>query len=106
MPKYLASVRYTTDGVKGVMKEGGSKRREAADQVIRSVGGKMESFYFAFGQDDAYIIADFPDNASAAAVSGIVNSSGTTLVKITPLITVEEVDQAIKKTPQYRPPGK
>jgi uncharacterized protein with GYD domain len=106
MPKYMFAVKYTAEGMKGVMKEGGSKRREAAEQVIKSAGGKVESFYFAFGDHDVYGVADLPDNTSAAAVSGVINSSGAVSIKLTPLITVEEVDQAVKKMPQYRAPGK
>ena len=106
MPKYLFEAKYTAEGMKGVVKEGGSKRREAADQVIKSVGGKLESFYYAFGDNDVVGIAEFPDQLSAAAVSGTINSSGTTTIKFTPLITVEEIDQAAKKMTQYRPPGK
>ena len=92
--------------MKGVMKEGGSKRREAAEQAIRSVGGKLESFYYAFGDVDVCGIVEFPDNASAAALSGIINSSGTVTIKLTPLMTVEELDQATKKMPSYRAPGR
>jgi uncharacterized protein with GYD domain len=106
MPKYLFSVNYTMEGIKGAMKEGGSKRREAADQAIRSVGGKMEAFYFAFGAHDAYIIVEFPDNVSTVALVGLVNGSGTTTVQTTVLLTPEEVDQASKKMPLYRAPGK
>ena len=106
MPKYLFSISYSVEGMKGVSKEGGSKRREAANQLINSVGGKLESFYFAFGDSDVYVIADLPDQVSAAALVAIVNSSGTTVGKTTVLLTPEEIDQAVKKTPQYRPPGK
>ncbi len=106
MTKYLFAAKYTVDGMKGVMKEGGSKRREAADQAIKSAGGKLESFYYAFGEDDVIGIVDFPDQISALALSGVINSSGTTMIKLTPLATVEEVDQATKKMPQYRAPGK
>ncbi len=106
MPKYLFSVNYTADGMKGVAKEGGSKRREAADQAVKSVGGKIEAFYYAFGDHDVYIIAELPDHASTAALVATVNSSGTTMIKTTPLLTVEEIDQAAKKMTQYRPPGR
>ncbi len=106
MSKYLFSAKYTVDGMKGVMKEGGSKRREAADQAIRSVGGKLESLYYTFGEHDVVGIADIPDQVSAVALSAAINSSGTTMIMLTPLITVEEVDQAAKKMTQYRPPGK
>jgi uncharacterized protein with GYD domain len=106
MPKYLFAGKYTVDGVKGVMREGGTKRREAAEQAVKSAGGKLESFYYAFGDVDVYGIAEFPDQASAVALSAAINSSGTTAIKLTPLITVEEVDQATKKMTQYRAPGK
>lgn len=106
MPKYLFSAKYTTEGVKGVMKEGGSKRRDAADQAIKSVGGKLESFYFAWGEVDALGIVDIPDQASAVALSGTINASGSVIIKLTPLITVEEVDRGVKMTTQYRAPGK
>ena len=106
MPKYLFEAKYTADGMKGVMKEGGSKRRDSADQVIKSAGGKLESLYYVFGDCDVLGVAEFPDNMSAAAVSGTINASGTTTIKFTPLITVEEVDQAAKKMTQYRAPGR
>jgi uncharacterized protein with GYD domain len=106
MPKYLFFVTYTAEGMKGFMKEGGSKRREAAEQAIKSVGGKIESFYYAFGESDVFVIAEFPDMASAVALSALINSSGTTTIKGVPLISPEETDQAIRKTPQYRAPGR
>ncbi|MFI5421146.1 MAG: GYD domain-containing protein [Nitrososphaerales archaeon] len=74
--------------------------------MIKSAGGRAESFYFAFGDHDVYGVAELPDNTSAAAVSGVINASGAVAIKLIPLITVEEVDQAVKKMPQYRAPGK
>ena len=106
MPKYLFGARYSAEGVKGVLKEGGSKRREAVDQGVRSVGGKLECFYYAFGENDVVGVIEFPDQASAAAFSAATNSSGLVTVSLTPLITVEEIDAAAKKSPQYRPPGR
>ena len=88
------------------MKEGGSKRREAADQAIRSVGGKLESFYFAWGDVDAIGIVDMPDQASAIALSAVINASGTVILDLMPLIAVEDVDKGVKMTAQYRPPGR
>ena len=105
MPKYLWQVHYLTEGTKGLVKDGGSKRRAAAKQAIESVGGKLESFYFAFGDCDAYLIVDGPDNISAAAGSLAVNASGAVTVKTTVLLTPEEMDAATKKTVSYRPPG-
>ncbi len=105
MSKYLFHGSYTEEGLKGLLKEGGSKRREAAEQVVRSVGGTVEAYYFAFGDNDFYIIVDTPDNASTTAASLIVNASGAVKVKTVVLLTPEEVDQAAKKTVDYRPPG-
>ncbi len=105
MPKYLFQGSYTEESLRGLLEEGGSKRREAAEQVVKSVGGTLESYYFAFGDNDFYVIIDTPDNVSTAAVSLIVNASGAVKVKTIVLQTPEEVDQAVKKTVDYRPPG-
>src|SRR5262249_205492 len=106
MPRYLIEASYTLEGVKGVSKEGGSKRREAASAAIQGLGGKVESFYFAFGDPDAIVIADLPDNASAAAASLAINASGAVNVKTKVLLTPEEMDSAAKKTVNYRAPGR
>lgn len=106
MPKYLISASYTAEGTRGVIKGGGgSARRAAATQAIQSVEGKVEAFYFAFGEHDAYVLVDAPDNVSAAAISMAVNSSGAVRVKTTPLLTPEEMDQAARKQVRYSPPG-
>ena len=105
MPKYLFRGSYVGEGLKGLLKEGGSKRREAAEQALKSVGGKVEAFYYAFGDDDIFLITEFPNNVSAAAASLIVNASGAVKGSVTVLITPEEVDQATKKTVDFRPPG-
>jgi uncharacterized protein with GYD domain len=105
MPKYLLEANYVNDGVKGLLKEGGSSRRAAIEKAAQSVGGKLEVFYFAFGEVDVYSIIDFPDNAAATAMALIVNSSGAAVVKTIVLMTPEEVDNAVKKSPSYRPPG-
>jgi uncharacterized protein with GYD domain len=106
MPKYLLQVTYTVDGVKGLVKDGGSKRRAAATTLVQSLGGKLEAFYFAFGKTDAVVIADLPDNMAAAAASLAVSGSGAGASRITPLMTAEEVDQAVKKSGSYTPPGR
>ncbi len=105
MPKYLAQFNYTTEGVKGLLKEGGTSRHIAVEKLVKSLGGTLEAYYFAFGEADGYVIADLPDNASMAAIALTVSASGTVAVKTTVLITPEEADQAAKKTPSYRPPG-
>ena len=105
MPKYMFHANYVGDGVKGLFKEGGTGRYAAVEEMVKSQGGTLEAFYYAFGETDVYVIVELPDNASAAALALTVNSSGNAAVKTTVLITPEEVDQAVKKTPSYRPPG-
>jgi uncharacterized protein with GYD domain len=105
MPKYLVSASYTLDGVKGLQSAGGSSRRDAIAKVAESVGGRLESLYFAFGDRDVYTIVDLPDNESATAVALTVNASGAVAVHTTVLLTAEEVDAAAKRSVDYRPPG-
>jgi len=105
MAKYLIAASYTTDGAKGVLKDGGTKRRQAAEQVIKSAGGRMEAFYFAFGDTDSYVIVDAPDPATVAAVSLAINASGAVSTKTIVLLSPEDIDQAAKKTVTYRAPG-
>ena len=105
MPKYLVQFSYTGEGVKGLLKEGGSKRRDAVDQLTRSMGGTLEAFYFAFGESDGLCIIDAPDNIITSAATLLVNASGGAQTTTTVLLTPEEVDQAVKKTGDYRPPG-
>lgn len=105
MPKYLYQASYTAEGTKGLLKEGGSKRRAMVEEMTKAAGGKIEAFYFAFGDSDVYLIVDAPDQATAAALSLAVNASGAVTLKTTVLLTPEEVDQAAKKTVKYRSPG-
>ena len=106
MPKYLIQASYTAEGVRGLLKDGGSKRRAAAEQAIKSLGGRLEAFFFAFGDTDVFAIADAPDNMSAAAVSLVVTASGAVHARTTVLMTPEEMDQATQKSVSYRPPGR
>ena len=106
MAKYLVEFDYTPDGLQGVLKEGGSKRRQAIEQLAKSLGGKLEAFYFSFGDHDGLVIWDMPDNVSSAAAALLVNASGAAKVKTVVLLTPEELDQATKKVGDYRPPGK
>ena len=105
MPKYLFQASYTVEGLKGLLKEGGSSRRDAVAHAIESLGGTLEAFYYAFGETDVLGIVDLPDNVTATAFSLITNAAGTAQVKTTVLTTPEEVDQAAKKGVDYRPPG-
>ena len=106
MPKYLIRGSYSNQGLKGLLEEGGTKRREAAEQSIKSLGGRLDAFYYAFGDDDFVIIADLPNNVDASALSLTANASGTVKSRITVLIAPEEVNEATRKTVNFRPPGK
>ena len=105
MAKFLIEANYVGEGLKGLLKEGGTSRRAAVDKLLTSVGGKVESFYYAFGDTDAYVIVDVPDNVTAAAIALTVAASGAVNLKTTVLMTPEEVDQATKKSLAYRAPG-
>jgi uncharacterized protein with GYD domain len=105
MPKYLIEASYTSQGVKGIQSAGGSARREAVKAAVEGVGGSLESFYFGFGDADAYVTVDLPDNQAATAVALTVNASGGAVVKTTVLLTPDEVDAAARQSVDYRPPG-
>ena len=105
MPKYLLEVSYTLDGLRGVVAKGGSARKAAASAAAKSVGGKVDAFYFAFGGNDVYVICDMPDNESAAALALNVSAGGGASVKTTVLLTPDEIDNAVGKNVKYTPPG-
>ncbi len=105
MPKYLLQVNYTLDGVRGVLAQGGSARKAAAAAAVKSAGGKVESFYFALGSTDVFVIADLPDNSAAAALALTVSAGGGATAVTTALLTADEIDKAVGTTVKYRPPG-
>ncbi len=105
MPLYLWQASYKAEGVKGLLKEGGSKRRATIQQMVERAGGRLHAFYYAFGEADVYGITEFPDHATAVAVSLAVNAAGVVQLSSTVLLTPEEVDAAAKKSVAYRPPG-
>jgi uncharacterized protein with GYD domain len=105
MPKYLIQGRYTAEGIKGLVEDSGSGRRADVQSAVKSVGGKIEAFYYAFGEDDAFIIVDLPTNGTAAALAITISRAGAVRVRTTPLLTVEEVDQALEIETKYRAPG-
>ena len=105
MPKYLIQASYTAEGIKGVLKEGGSGRKQAVENALKSVGGKLEAFYFGFGDTDAFVLCDVPDAESAIAISLVAAATGTVGVKTTVLISPEQMDAAAKKMVSFRPAG-
>ncbi|MEE8465203.1 MAG: GYD domain-containing protein [Dehalococcoidia bacterium] len=105
MSKYLVRASYTAEGVKGLLKDGGTSRRAVVEQLVNAAGGSLEFFYYAFGKDDVVIIADVPDHAAMTAISLAVGASGAVTLNTTVLITPEEVDEACRKSVDYHPPG-
>jgi uncharacterized protein with GYD domain len=106
MPKFLVRATYTAEGAKGVLKDGGSGRRKAVENALASLGGKLEAFYFTFGDDDAILIIDLPDNEAALAIGMTVGASGAVRSHTTVLIPIDEVDRAAKRRVDFRPPGR
>jgi uncharacterized protein with GYD domain len=105
MTKYLFEANYVGEGIKGLLRDGGTKRRDAVVEALNSIGGSLECFYFAFGETDVLGVFDIPEQADAAALSLTINSTGSVNVHLKPLMTVEDLDEAAKKSPSYRAPG-
>lgn len=105
MPKYLISANYTAEGMAGVRAAGAKSRLDAVATMLEAMGGRLESFYFAFGDTDVFVIAEVPDDEAAAAASIAINGSGAVSTSTTKLLTVEQVDEALRRSVDYRPPG-
>jgi uncharacterized protein with GYD domain len=105
MAKYLVQGSYVGEGLKGLLKEGGSSRRASVEKVVQGLGGTLESFYYAFGKHDVLGVVDFPDHAAAAAFALTVNATGTVKVTTTVLMTPAEVDEAAQRNVDFRAPG-
>jgi uncharacterized protein with GYD domain len=106
MPKYMIEATYTTQGLQGLARDSASGRRHDVQEAVKAAGGRVEAFYYAFGNNDVVIIVDLPNNVAAAAVSLDSSGTGAVRVRTTPLLTVEEVDQALEIQTNYRAPGK
>jgi uncharacterized protein with GYD domain len=105
MTKFLVKASLTADGVKGLLKEGGTSRKKAVEKMITDLGGKLEAFYFSFGEYDVYAIGELPDEASVAAASFAINATGLVNLTTTILLEPAVVDKAVKKTVHFRGPG-
>lgn len=105
MAKFLVEANYVGEGLKGLLKEGGTSRRAAVEEAAKTVGGSVDAFYYAFGETDAYVVIDVPDNVTAAGLALTIAATGVVTLRTTVLITPEEIDRAVKTAPSYRPPG-
>jgi uncharacterized protein with GYD domain len=106
VPHYLIQASYTSEGLKGLMKDKASGRKAAVSKTLSGLGGRLESFYCCFGKYDVIVITEVPDNVSAAALAIAVSATGLVHIVTTPLLSVEETDQAVAKAVDYRGPGK
>jgi uncharacterized protein with GYD domain len=104
MPNYLAVASYTPEGLKALLKTGGTARRAAVEKMLESLDGHLKAFYFALGENDAYLIIDLPDNLAAAAISLAVAAAGAVRTKTIVLLTPEDIDEVVKNPPEYHPP--
>ena len=105
MPRYLIAANYSAEGEKGLLAKGGSARRASVSEMVEKLGGKVETFDFAFGADDVFTVVDLPDNVTAAAIGLAVGASGLTTVRTIVLLTPEEIDAAAQKHADYHGPG-
>jgi uncharacterized protein with GYD domain len=105
MAKFLIEGNYKPEGLRGLHKDKASGRREAISKAVQALGGKLESLHYCFGERDAIAIVEMPDNVAMSALALAINGSGTLTAKTTPLLTVEETDQALAKKTDYRAPG-
>jgi uncharacterized protein with GYD domain len=105
MPKYLLEVSYSPEGLQGVMKDTASGRKDAVQKMIKAAGGKLEAFYYSFGDNDVVVIAELPDNTVVASLSLAMGASGMAHGRTTPLLSVDEMDKAIKLKTKYKIPG-
>ena len=107
MPKYMYQVAYTSESW-ATQLGSPQDREQQVGEVVQRLGGRLESFYYAFGDYDVVLVADFPDNESAAAISLAATSGGAIKsIKTTPLMTQSQGMEAMRKAAGagYRPPG-
>ena len=105
VPRYLIIASYTAEGEQGLLSQGGSARRTSVTEMVEKLGGRVETFDFAFGEDDVYVVSELPDNVTAAAIGLAVGASGLVSVRTVVLLTPEEIDAAAEKHAEYRGPG-
>ncbi|MDZ5446674.1 GYD domain-containing protein [Micromonospora sp. 4G57] len=106
VPKFLLQSTYTIDGLKGLITDGGTKRVEVVRNTIEASGGRLESMYFSFGKNDTYVLCELPDHKAAAALAIAIRAAGGVDSRITPVLTAEEVDEAVRAKEAYQPPGR
>jgi uncharacterized protein with GYD domain len=105
VPRFLLIADYTAQGSQGVMNAGGSARKTAVEKAVTGLGGRLETFDFAFGGDDLYTIVDMPDHESVAALALTVRGSGAVELRTVVLLTPEQLDRASQLRPDYAAPG-
>lgn len=107
MRRFLYLGKYTSDGLKGLASEGGTKRRDATERLVTSIGGKILEYSFAVGEFDFVLIVEVPDDAAGLIAPILTGASGTVRVLTVPLVdpkTIDEVSARIA-TATFRPAG-
>ncbi len=100
MPRYLQQITYTQEAWQALIKNP-QNRIDAVRPAVEKLGGKIETAYFAFGDYDVIVIAELPDNVSAAALAVAFAGGGACRnVKTTPLLSAAEAVEAMKKAGQ------
>lgn len=105
MSKYLMEAKFTSEGLKGLHRDGGTTRAQVVNKAVTSLGGKVESFHFALGENDSYTLMELPDKESAAALSLAVSATGAVATRVVALLTPAEVDDAVQRSVDYTQPG-
>jgi uncharacterized protein with GYD domain len=105
MPRFMIIASYAPEGARGLMAAGGSARKTAVEKAVSGLGGRVETFDFAFGSDDVYTIVDMPDQESVAALALSVGGTGAVNLRTVVLMTPAQLDRAAHLHPDYTPPG-
>jgi len=105
MPRFLHQVSYTSEAMARLIASP-QDRFEAVRGPIEKLGGKIEHGYFSFGDHDAVLITEMPDNVSAAAIALAFAAGGALRnCATTPLLTTAEALDAMRKAADcgYKP---
>jgi len=97
--RYLVRAVLTAEGLKNLQKQPPTALKAGVAKFVESVGGKLEFWYFDYGAATAYSVIDYPNEVAAATAQLSTNAAGFARVTIRPLLTAEEMDQAVAKWP-------
>jgi uncharacterized protein with GYD domain len=102
--RYLVRAELTPEGIKNLQKQPPTALKAGVAKFVESVGGKLEFWFFDYGESTAYSVIDYPDEVAAATAQLSTNAAGFARVRIRPLLSAEEMDKAVAKMPPVRVP--